>query len=100
MDPSMRPAVEARNAADNAIYTASKLLRDHGETMADDSKVELELKLETLRRQLEEAQQAEPVQQATQELMDLVQSLDLNQGEASDGSQKPGETVEGEFNQI
>ncbi|MFP3853145.1 MAG: molecular chaperone DnaK [Anaerolineales bacterium] len=95
-DQAQRELIEARNTADNALYTAEKIQRDHGEALPDDTKVELELKSETLRRELE-AENAEAIRQATKELMDVVQSLDLNRQQ---GEKETGDTVEGSFNEI
>ncbi len=101
-DRARRQFIEARNAADNAIYKAEKTVREAGDRISDEDKVELELKVNRVRQSLEQ-QVAGPVQEATSELLSILQSLDLSVAEGSDGdagSDASQETVDGEFKQL
>jgi molecular chaperone DnaK len=102
-DQARRAFIEARNSADNAVYTAEKLMREHSEQISETDRVELELKVERVRQTLD-AGQAEPVRQATGELLDIMKSLNLgaDPGAGGTGEIPPGgaSTVDGEFKQV
>jgi len=92
-DISRRDFIEARNAADNAIYSTEKLLKEHASEIRDDAKVELELKIEKVRTQLE-TQRADLVRQATGELNEIVSALKLA------GAKEDTAAADGEFKQL
>ncbi|MGA9532080.1 MAG: molecular chaperone DnaK [Anaerolineales bacterium] len=102
-DQARRAFIEARNGADNAIYTAEKLLKEHREQIPDMARVELELKVERVRQTLDGVE-AEPVRRATSELLDIMKSLDLGAGSGTGGTGEipsgGDNTVDGEFKQI
>lgn len=100
-DRARREFVEARNAADNALYRAERTLKEQS-GLADESRVEIELQMEKVRQALQ-MEQAAPVQSATQELLSQLQALMAS--DASGGSESSvgedrgdtGETIDGEF---
>ncbi len=110
-DEKRKRSVEARNAADHALYAAEKALRDAGDAADDQIKLELETKLTHTRTLLgDEGQgesQMERLRQATDDLMDAVQRLHASRhqegssqtdgaGEATSGE----EVVDGEFKEL
>jgi molecular chaperone DnaK len=90
-DKRRREEVEARNAADAAIFTAEKALREGGDKVPADVKSSVEAKVTALRKALE-GQDLNAITQATNELYQVVQAV----GSAMYGSQgQPGAGPEG-----
>jgi molecular chaperone DnaK len=95
--------IEARNSADNAVYTAEKTLRDFGDKIPEELKSEVEAKAETL-RSLMESEDVDALSRATDDLMQSVQQIGAaayQQSEPQAGAGEPGEepqpeTEEGE----
>jgi molecular chaperone DnaK len=116
-DLRRKELVEARNAADNAVYTAEKTVRDLGDKVPADLKSKIEENAANVRTVME-SDDAAALRSATEELMQLVQQLGAaayQQGEpqaaggTDDGSQsQPGnggdegdeDVVEGEFRNV
>ncbi|MCC6190703.1 MAG: molecular chaperone DnaK [Anaerolineales bacterium] len=113
-DRRRREEVEARNAADAAIFTAEKALREGGDKVPADVKSSVEAKIAAVRKALEGSDQ-NAITQATNELYQVVQTVGTAMygqggqpgpdagGQAGpgpgDGGQHPGgdDVVEGEF---
>jgi len=113
-DKHRREEVEARNAADAAIFTAEKALREGGDKVPADVKQSVEDKVAAVRKALE-GQDLNAITQATNELYQVVQNVGAamyGQGQQPDqppedgGGQAPGDgptgpsgddVVEGQF---
>ncbi len=66
-DLKHKEEIEARNAADQTIYTAEKLLRDQGENVPDNVKADIEAKIEALRK-IKDSGSKDELERRTQEL--------------------------------
>ncbi len=73
-DKLRREQVEARNAADAAIFTAEKALREGGDKVPADVKSSVEAKVAAVRKALE-GQDLNAITQATNELYQAVQGI-------------------------
>ena len=108
-DKRRRQEVETRNGADNAAYTAEKLVKDNADKIPEDAKTDIEGKISAVREALqgEDLSAIEAAAQALQESVQKVGELVYSQQaqEGADGQQPAdgpaedgaGETVEGEF---
>ena len=113
-DKKRKELIEARNTADNAIYTAEKAVRDFGEKVPADTKSKVEAEVANVRKALE-SDDAGTIKSATDQLFQVVQQIGASvyqQGgpEAGpttgseepgpEGGQQPGsdeDVVDGEF---
>jgi molecular chaperone DnaK len=117
-DRRRREEVEARNAADAAIFTAEKALREGGDKVPADVRRSVEDKVAAVRKTLE-GSDLNAITQATNELYQVIQSVGASmyqqpgagpemggQPGADGGGQEPGspgqkpggdDVVEGEF---
>jgi molecular chaperone DnaK len=105
-DAQLKSMVEARNTADNAIYTAEKTVKDLGDKVSDENKKAIEEGVVDLRSKLESDDAAE-ITSSTEALMEHVQKLGAEAyqaGEAApsgDAEQSAGDNdedvVDGEF---
>jgi molecular chaperone DnaK len=113
-DKKRKDLIEARNTADNAIYTAEKALRDFGEKVPAETKSKVEAEVANVKKALE-SDDASVIKSATDQLFQVVQQIGASvyqQGEppaepttggeepGPDGDQKPGgdeDVVDGEF---
>ncbi len=114
-DKNRRDLIEARNTADNAIYTSEKTLKDLGEKVSTDVKSRVEAaiqkvkdvkenddptvinkEIESLMQVLQEVGQAAYAQQQTTENQTTENSSDI------ENTQKPDDedVVDGEFKQV
>ena len=113
-DRLKRETVQTRNAAENAVYTAEKLLRDNAENIPEDLKTEIEGKISAVRDSLQ-TEDTGQIQSSLQDLQTSVQKVgeavySRTGGAAGDGDGhvpegEPGEsppegTVEGEFREV
>ena len=108
-DKKRRQEVETRNGADNATYTAEKLVNENADKIPEDTKSDIEGKISAVREALqgediaaiEAAVQA--LQESVQKVGELVYSQQAQAGadgqepEDGPGEDGAGETVEGEF---
>jgi molecular chaperone DnaK len=97
-DQNRRALVEARNAADGALYSSGRILKDHAAKISEEVKVEIELKSERL-RMLMGSGALDELRETTKELMDQLQSLDLATAD-TDAANGAGEAIDGEFKQV
>ena len=115
-DRKRKELVEAKNLADNTIYTAEKLLKDAGEKISADLKKEVEDKVAAVRSALS-SENSETLQKSVQELNDSLQKVgtamysqqqggpsagpDAGQSDNPGSNQAPGgddgDVVDGEF---
>jgi molecular chaperone DnaK len=97
-DQKRKALIEARNSADNAVYTAEKTLRDFGDKIPEELKTEVEEKAETLRG-LMESDDVDALTTATDNLMQSVQQIGAaayQQGEPQAGAGEAGEAPQPE----
>jgi len=73
-DQKRRELIEARNTADNAIYTTEKTLKDLGDKVSEQHKAAVEDQIATLRR-LREEDDAEALNKAIEDLMKTLQEI-------------------------
>jgi len=108
-DRKRKELIESRNNADNAVYTAEKVLRDLGEKIPADLKSSVESEVQKVRSVMS-ADDAEAIRKATESLNEVVQKVGAaayqqagpaeSEGpKAGDGPSGPGDedVVEGEF---
>jgi molecular chaperone DnaK len=106
-DRKRREAAEARNAADNAIYSGEKLLRENREKVPQEKQSELESKIQSV-RELLDSEDLETVRQTTSDLLGVIQEVGtaIHQEAATEPTsedEEPGEgggeedVIEGEF---
>jgi len=112
-DRKRKEMIESRNNADNAVYTAEKVLRDLGEKIPADLKSNVESEVQKVRSVMD-GEDAEAIRKATESLNQVVQQVgaaayqqgaptaegtDPGASNASGSSGGPGDedVVEGEF---
>jgi molecular chaperone DnaK len=101
-DRERRELAEAKNIADQSVYTAEKLLRDHGERINADLKGELEAKISEVKAKLS-AGDGKALRTAAQSLLKSIEQVGTDIHQPSDeavssGSSHGGDdVVEGEF---
>jgi molecular chaperone DnaK len=112
-DKKRKELIEARNLADNAVYTAEKTLKDLGDKIPAEMKEKVESESAKLKEVLN-SENAEEIRSATDSLMSVVQELgaaayqqpepaagepgEAGAGSEADTSEDEGEdVVEGEF---
>jgi molecular chaperone DnaK len=110
-DQKRKELVEARNYADNTVYTAEKTLRDAGDKADSALKDQVQKAIESVKAAMQGSDAAE-MRKATDELGQLIQKVGAamyqqpeqpqggaNPGEQPGGGQQPGgdDVVEGEF---
>ncbi len=67
-DKKRRSLVEARNKADQVVYTTEKTLKDYGDKVSDDEKKNIEQKIEKV-KQAAKGENAEEIDRSIDELM-------------------------------
>ena len=115
-DKKRKELIEARNTADNAVYTAEKALRDFGDKVPADTKSKVEAEIANVKKSLESDDPVK-IKSATEQLFQVVQQIGASvyqQGgpqagpaageqeppSPEGGDQKPGgddDVVDGEF---
>lgn len=109
-DKARRDDIETRNQADSLAYSAEKTVRDNGDKISDELKTEVEGKITAVRTALQ-GTDASAVKTATDDLqatmMKIGEAVYAQQGAdgasadgASQGSETPEGTVEGEFREV
>jgi molecular chaperone DnaK len=73
-DAKHKEAVETRNMADSAVYSAEKLLKEQADKVSEEHKRQVETKVEAVRKALE-GDDVNAIRQATAELSGAVQEL-------------------------
>jgi molecular chaperone DnaK len=117
-DKKRKELIEAKNTADNAIYTAEKALRDFGDKVPGDVKSKVETEIANVKKALESDDPAR-IKSAAEQLFQVVQQIGASvyqqggpaagptagptpggQEPSPDSGQKPGgddDVVDGEF---
>jgi molecular chaperone DnaK len=103
-DRQMRELAEARNKADNAIYSTEKLLREAGQKVEEAQREAAQEKIEAARLALEQ-EDVEAIREASSDLLQMSQQIALKvheQNEAQTAAADeaaPEDVVEGEFSE-
>jgi molecular chaperone DnaK len=87
-DRQRREEVEARNAADQAIYTAEKTLRDLGDKVPEQVKKDVEQKIEAL-KEIKDSGGVDQLKQRTQDLGYALQQIGAAAYEQQEGPSTP-----------
>jgi len=108
-DRQRREEIEARNAADNAVYSAEKFLQEQGDKVSSSLRSEAEAKIEALKSALQ-GSDVSAIRRHTDELSQVMQQLGaaMYQGAGPGAPPPPGgessggdeeDVVEGEFSE-
>ena len=73
-DRKKQELIEAKNLADNLIYTTEKTLREAGDKVSNDSKKEIEEKIEALKK-VKDSDNIEEIKNKSQELSQAIQKI-------------------------
>ncbi len=103
-DRHRKEQAEVRNRADQSIYTAEKLIRDHEDKLSIDVKSEIEAKSQSVRDGLDADAAEEELERRLNELMSAIEQAGAGIHETATESQVGGadssgdeDVVEGEF---
>jgi len=95
-DKKRKELIEARNTADNAVYTAEKALRDFGDKVPTETKSKVEAEIANVKKSLESDDSAK-IKSATEQLFQVVQQIGASvyqqggpQAGPTAGGQEPG----------
>ena len=95
-DKVKRESVETRNAAESAVFQAEKILKEDGDKVPDDIKVDVEGKVESVKEALaNEAVETSVIAAATEELQTALQAVGQAVYEATQAAGGEEATVEG-----
>ena len=102
-DRKKRELSEARNLADNLIYTTEKTLREVGDKISAETKKEIEEKINELKK-VKDGDNIEDIKQKTQELSLTIQKVGAEMYRAAGEQKKPDEgkapeAEEGEYHE-
>ncbi len=100
-DKKKRELIEAKNLADNLIYTSEKTLRDLGDKVSPETKKEIEEKIEGLKK-IKESDNIEDIKNKTSELSQVIQKIGAEMYKAAKekketGEKKESQAEEGEY---
>jgi molecular chaperone DnaK len=85
-DKKRQEAIEAKNLADNLVYTAEKTLREAGDKVSAEVKKEVEDKVEALKK-IKDTGNVEEIKQKTQELSQTIQKIGSEMYKTQEGGQ-------------
>jgi len=95
-DAKRKDLIEAKNYAENAAYTAEKMVRENGEKIADDQKKKIEEMAESLRKTAQGDDLA-AIKKETEEIGQFIQQVGASLYQQGEGDQQaPGQPPEGE----
>jgi molecular chaperone DnaK len=95
-DKVKRESVETRNAAESAVFQAEKILKEDGDKVPDDIKVDVEGKVESVKEALaNEAAETSVIAATTEELQTALQAVGQAVYEATQAAGGEEATVEG-----
>ena len=91
-DQKKRELIEAKNLADNLIYTTEKTLREAGDKVSADTKKEVEEKINNLKK-VKDSDNIDDIKSRTSELSQAIQKIGAEMYKQSQdkGQKKPGE---------
>ena len=88
-DTQKKEAIEARNTADNLVYQAEKVMREHGDKVPADLKQQIEGKIAAVRSALQ-GQDTAAIRRAVQELTETMQKIGASVYQQQPGAPPPG----------
>jgi molecular chaperone DnaK len=91
-DRKKRELIEAKNSADNLIYTTEKTLRETGDKISPERKKEIEEKLSELKK-IKDSDNIEEIKQKTSQLSQVIQKVGVEMYKAA-SEEKPKEEKE------
>jgi len=91
-DRRKKELIEARNAADNAVYTAEKTLRDFGDKVPADLKSKVEGGITSVREAMN-GEDINAIRRATDELMQSVQQIGAAAYQQSESQAGPSDSA-------
>jgi molecular chaperone DnaK len=107
-DEARKSAVEARNMADTAVYSAEKFLQDNGQNVNEGLKAQIQTEIASVRATLDSGD-AEQIKGAVEKLQTVIQQAGAamyqqpnGTGAAADGNESPTndeDVVDGEFSE-
>jgi molecular chaperone DnaK len=89
-DLKRKEAVETRNMADSAIYSAEKLMKEQADKVPEEAKRKIEVKIEAVKKSLE-GEDINTIRQATAELSGAIQELGASMYEQPGAAPPPPE---------
>lgn len=89
-DLKRKEAVETRNMADSAIYSAEKLMKEQDDKVPEEAKRKVEVKIEAVKKSLE-GEDINTIRQATAELSGAIQELGASMYEQPGAAPPPPE---------
>jgi len=98
-DKKKQALIEARNLADNLVYTAEKALKDAGEKVSADTKKKIEDSVEALKK-VKDSDNTEDIKNKTSELSQIIQQIGAELYKQNPNEKKPEENKgpeEGEY---
>jgi len=117
-DTKKKEAIEARNTADNLVYQAEKVMREHGDKVPADLKQQIEGKIAAVRSAMQ-GQDTAYIRRTVQDLTETMQKIGASVYQQQPGAPPPGGqappgaggegpgkgkpdegTVEGEFREV
>jgi len=90
-DKKKQEAIEAKNLADNLVYTTEKTLREAGDKVSPEAKKEIEEKLEALKK-VKDSDNIEEIKQKTAELSQVIQKVGAELYKAAQEKKPEGES--------
>src|SRR5512137_1975861 len=88
-DTKKKEEIEARNTADNLVYQAEKVMREHGDKVPADLKQQIEGKIAAVRSALQ-GQDAAYIRRTVQELTETMQKVGASVYQQQPGAPSPG----------
>jgi molecular chaperone DnaK len=88
-DVKKKEEIEARNTADNLVYQAEKVMREHGDKVPADLKQQIEGKIAAVRSALQ-GQDAANIRRTVQELTETMQKIGASVYQQQPGAPPPG----------
>jgi molecular chaperone DnaK len=95
-DKKKKQLAEARNEADNLVYTVEKSLKEYGDKLEETEKKEIEEALERCRKAKDTAAEASEIKSATENLMTKSHKLAEHLYKGAGAQQGPGPSAEGQ----
>ena len=74
-DKKFKEQVEARNQADQLIYSTEKAMKEHGDKLDSKKKKDVEKKIKALQKAMEDKKEIETIKEKTEELSQAAQDL-------------------------
>ncbi len=92
-DKKKQELIEAKNMADNLIYTTEKTLRDSGDKVSPENKKDIEEKVEALKK-IKDSDNLEEIKKNTEELSQVVQKVGAELYKAAQEKKEEGKGEE------